>query len=277
MKTHASLCTGIMGFDLAAFWMGWTNKFMVEKDPFCQKLMNKRFPEVEKYLDLFDFDGSKYRGAIDVLSAGFPCQPFSIAGDRGGSTDDRHLWPQVSRVISEVCPPGLSVKMCLVSLVLNREWLSSRSVLTWKVKATPFKRLLFQLVPLTPHTEGIDSGLLPTMRSSLTGNITENRYQDMVQAKYSSDKRPQYSDILLPTPQARDYRTGEGHRWQTPELRSRNLNDFVAYQENYKLMPTPTAQDGKNSTLPRSQTDRDSVPGALLQGGGNRVYSIPDS
>lgn len=70
-----------------------------------------------------------------------------------------------------------------------------------------------------------------------------------------------------PTPQARDFRTGKGSRWQTPEKRSRNLNDKVAFLNGHKLLPTPTAQDAKNSTLPPSQRERDSIPGFLLRNG----------
>lgn len=79
---HASLFSGIGGFDLAAQWMGWENVFQVEKDEFCQKVLEKNFQHTKRYGDIKEFDGTKYRGAIDVLTGGFPCQPYSIAGKR---------------------------------------------------------------------------------------------------------------------------------------------------------------------------------------------------
>lgn len=101
---HASLFSGIGGFDLAAQWMGWENVFQVEIDKFCQKVLEKNFPNVTRYGDIKEFDGTKYRGAIDILSGGFPCQPFSIAGSRRGIQDDRYLWPEMFRVIGEIKP-----------------------------------------------------------------------------------------------------------------------------------------------------------------------------
>jgi DNA (cytosine-5)-methyltransferase 1 len=102
--THASLFTGIGGFDLAAEWMGWNNVFQVEIDNWCQRLLAQNFPHAERYTDIKQFDGSPYRGAVDVLSGGFPCQPYSTAGKRRGKDDERHLWPEMLRVIREVSP-----------------------------------------------------------------------------------------------------------------------------------------------------------------------------
>lgn len=101
---HASLFTGIGGFDLAAEWMGWNNVFQVEIDPFCTKVLEKNFPNAKRYGDIKQFDGKPYRGTIDVLTGGFPCQPYSIAGKRKGKEDDRHLWPEMLRIIGEIQP-----------------------------------------------------------------------------------------------------------------------------------------------------------------------------
>jgi DNA (cytosine-5)-methyltransferase 1 len=101
---HASLFSGIGGFEVAAQWMGWENVFSVEIDKFCQKVLTKNFPNTDKHLDIFNFDGTKYRGTVDVISGGFPCQPFSSRGKREGTSDDRHVWPQMLRVIRNVQP-----------------------------------------------------------------------------------------------------------------------------------------------------------------------------
>ena len=102
--THGSLFSGIGGFDLAAAWCGWDNVFQCEIDPFCQRVLKYHFPNTELYGDIKTTDFTKYRGTIDVLSGGFPCQPFSVAGKRKGADDDRYLFPQMLRVINEVRP-----------------------------------------------------------------------------------------------------------------------------------------------------------------------------
>lgn len=102
--THGSLFSGIGGFDLAAEWCGWENTFQVEIDPFCQRVLQKNFPNVQRFSDIRGFDGSQFRGAIDVLSGGFPCQPYSTAGQRRGASDDRALWHEMLRVVGEIQP-----------------------------------------------------------------------------------------------------------------------------------------------------------------------------
>lgn len=101
---HASLFSGIGGFDLASQWMGWNNIFQVEKDEWCQSILTRHFPLTERYLDIKEFNGEKYRGSIDIISGGFPCQPFSVAGKQKGTEDDRYLWPEMLRVIREIQP-----------------------------------------------------------------------------------------------------------------------------------------------------------------------------
>tara|TARA_R110000803_G_scaffold140893_1_gene207437 strand:- start:374 stop:1183 length:810 start_codon:yes stop_codon:yes gene_type:complete len=101
---HGSLFSGIGGFDLAASQMGWDNVFHCERDAFCQKVLAYHFPNSKLYEDVTTFDGSNYFGRIDILSGGFPCQPFSNAGKRKGTEDNRHLWPSMLRIIREISP-----------------------------------------------------------------------------------------------------------------------------------------------------------------------------
>lgn len=102
--THGSLFSGIGGFDLAAEWMGWTNVFHCEFNPFGQRVLKHYWPDSISYGDIKQTDFTIHRGGIDVLSGGFPCQPFSSAGKRKGTEDDRHLWPQMLRAIREIQP-----------------------------------------------------------------------------------------------------------------------------------------------------------------------------
>lgn len=102
--THASLFSGIGGFDLAAAWAGWTNVFNCEIDPFCRRVLKYHFPESEQYGDIKTTDFTVWRDCIDVLTGGFPCQPFSLAGKRKGTADDRYLWPAMLGVVRTVRP-----------------------------------------------------------------------------------------------------------------------------------------------------------------------------
>ncbi len=101
---HASLFSGIGGFDYAAEIMGWSNVLNCEINPFCQKVLNYYWPNATQYADIKSTDFSIYRGQIDILTAGFPCQPFSLAGKRKGTDDDRYLWPETLRAIREIKP-----------------------------------------------------------------------------------------------------------------------------------------------------------------------------
>ncbi len=102
--THGSLFSGIGGFDLAADWMGWENKFHCEINPFGQKILKHYWPNATTYDDIKKTDFTIWRNRIDILSGGFPCQPYSTAGKRKGTDDDRHLWPEMLRAIGEIAP-----------------------------------------------------------------------------------------------------------------------------------------------------------------------------
>ena len=101
---HASLFSGIGGFDLAAEWVGWENIFHCEWNPFGQKVLKHHFPNSISYNDITKTDFTIHSGQIDVLTGGFPCQPYSSAGKRLGKADERHLFPEMLRCIKEVKP-----------------------------------------------------------------------------------------------------------------------------------------------------------------------------
>jgi DNA (cytosine-5)-methyltransferase 1 len=101
---HGSLFSGIGGFDLAAEWCGWNNLFHCEWNPFGQKVLKHYWPEAESFNDITKTDFKKYANRIDILTGGFPCQPYSSAGKRKGKDDERHLWPEMLRAISEIRP-----------------------------------------------------------------------------------------------------------------------------------------------------------------------------
>ena len=97
------LFAGIGGFTLG---LDSTNFFetvkFVEKDKYCQKVLQKNFPNIPIEEDIKNVKGKE--GEADVICGGFPCQPFSVAGKQKGTSDDRHLWPEMFRLIREIKP-----------------------------------------------------------------------------------------------------------------------------------------------------------------------------
>jgi DNA (cytosine-5)-methyltransferase 1 len=104
MLVHASLFSGIGGFDLAAEWMGWDNLFHCEWNPFGQRVLKHHFPNSISYNDITKTNFTIHEGSVDILTGGFPCQPYSSAGKRLGKEDERHLWPHMLRTIQEIKP-----------------------------------------------------------------------------------------------------------------------------------------------------------------------------
>lgn len=101
---HLGLFEGIGGFSLAARWAGWETIAWCEWNEFGQKVLRHHFPNAEGHGDITKTDFKKYKNAIDIITGGFPCQPYSSAGKRKGKEDERHLWPEMLRTIREVQP-----------------------------------------------------------------------------------------------------------------------------------------------------------------------------
>jgi len=106
---HLDLFSGIGGFALAARWTGSIETVaFCDNDPFCQRILQNQWPHTLLYEDIHSLTADRLRSdgitRIDLLTGGFPCQPFSIAGKRSGEADDRHLWPQMRRLIAETRP-----------------------------------------------------------------------------------------------------------------------------------------------------------------------------
>jgi DNA (cytosine-5)-methyltransferase 1 len=95
------LFSGIGGFSLAARWAGIQTIQFVEKDKFCKKVLTKNFPNVPIHDDIRTFN---FHEEVEILTGGFPCQPFSVAGKKKGLLDDRYLWPEMFRIIKQCRP-----------------------------------------------------------------------------------------------------------------------------------------------------------------------------
>ena len=102
-RTHLDLFSGIGGFALAAKWNGFRTVGFCDNEPYAQAVLKKHWPDVPIHDDIRKVRGELYAG-ITLLTGGFPCQPFSLAGKQRGKADDRYLWPEMLRVIREAGP-----------------------------------------------------------------------------------------------------------------------------------------------------------------------------
>lgn len=107
--THLSLFSGIGGLDLAAEWAGFETVGQCEWADYPTKVLEKHWPDVQRWRDVHDLRADEFirrtgKDTVTVISGGFPCQPHSLAGKRKASADERDLWPEYRRIVSEIRP-----------------------------------------------------------------------------------------------------------------------------------------------------------------------------
>lgn len=176
MMKLLDLFSGIGGFSLAAEWTGKIKTVaFCEIDKYCQKVLNKNYPEVKIYDDIKLLTREKLEEddihGIDIISGGFPCQPYSIAGKQRGAADDRALWKEMFRLIAKIRPQwivgenvdniiNLGIENCLSELENENYKTEVYSIPAYAVKA-PHKR---QRIFIVAHEQG--EGVFETTRSA---------------------------------------------------------------------------------------------------------------
>ena len=107
MLRHVDLCSGIGGFALGFHWAKLSEPVLFcDTEPWCRQILNKNFPNIPIATDVKELANDPERLVPDheILSCGYPCQPFSVAGLRKGEEDDRHIWPSIFRIITHKRP-----------------------------------------------------------------------------------------------------------------------------------------------------------------------------
>lgn len=231
---HLSTFSGIGGLDLAAERAGFCTVGQCEWADYPTKILEKHWPTIPRWRDIRTLTGESFyertgMRTVDVISGGFPCQPFSTAGKRRGAEDDRYLWPELLRVIQEIRPAWFVgenvagiVTMALDTVLSDLENIG--------YTAQPF------IVPAcavdAPHRRD---------RCAIVAYSKEQGNGGGYQYSQGRHDRPVLTLTgaarLWPTPKARDWRTASGREKRV----SPDLNVAV------KLFPTPKATDYKGS------------------------------
>lgn len=186
-KTHISLFTGIGGFDKAADWIGWENVAHCEWNSFGQYVLKNHWPYSITYHDIKKTNFTIHRHTIFIVSGGFPCQPYSLAGLRKGTEDERHLWPEMLRTIREVAPPWVVGE-------------NVRGLINWN------GGLVFDEVQADLEAEGYE--VLPFLLPAAGVNAPHERYRIWFIA-YSHDARTHYRGRINTNRQEADKRRHE--------------------------------------------------------------------
>lgn len=304
--THASVFSGIGAADLAAEEMDWENVIHNEINPFGRQVLKYYWPNSISYEDIKKTDFTIHRGTIDVLTGGFPCQPYSTAGKRKGKEDERHLWPEMLRAIREIQPRWVVGENVLglvnwngglvfdeVQADLEAEGYEVQPyILPAASVNAPHRRdrVWFVAYRCDAGVEGVrrqKTGAYECDASANTNSFDRRANNNSAAVKerghginligaiqkinqngvvYPISSEVRETMMMLPTPTAQDFKR------RSPNSKQQGLSNT----ENWAvcsgipltgMMNTPTVNDAKNSTLPKSQVHRDSIVGDILKTG----------
>lgn len=264
-KRHIGLYEGIGGFSLAAEKLDYETVAWCEWSAFCQRVLKYHFPNAKSFGDITTSDFSEYEGSIDLLTAGFPCQPFSVAGNRKGTEDDRYGWPATRRAIEQIKP-----NVIILENVAGLASILEPTCTTRMERQTP---LLFE--------EGYDSTIVEERKRVLGIILTQLQSEGYVLPECedgtpivlcipaSSTNAPHeryrywivgfrrdYINGLVGNPQHNGYASAQRRREVTKPRRPKEQNTFGESTRANSLQPS-NATDS-NNRRPKNQSKRES-------------------
>jgi DNA-cytosine methyltransferase len=273
MLRHVDLCSGIGGFSLGFEWAGLSKPVLFcDIEPWSRKILNKHWPDVPIAEDVKELanDPEGLVPECDIITAGYPCQPFSVAGSQKGEADPRHIWPYIFRIIAQRRPTWVvcenvygHVRLGLDKVLtdLETEGYTSR---TFIVPAcginAPHKRDRLWIVGYTKHNGSPTSEI-----GGVSDKTGEHDSQGQNQtSEFKGTSRPRSSEDVAYT-QSKRHRGGipkgielkngsfsrknqKGERWGV------KLKDAVSHSE--KMWPTPTTQEIEHNNMTLTQNGR---------------------
>ena len=244
---HFSLFSGIGGFDLASEWMGWRNMLSCEINSFCNKILQYYWPNAYHHEDIHTLSyevinehlstryGINWRTDDIILTGGFPCQPYSAAGKRLGKEDDRHLWPEMLRIIREVQPT----------------WVVGENVygiISWN------EGLVFNEVQADLEAEGYE--VQPYVLPAVAVNAPHRRDRVwFVAHKYGAGLQAQGAE--LETAGIEQYRKLGGLTSHSKSERSRQFASKNQRQQDRRFDNNGTISNASNTSIKRLQGSQD--------------------
>jgi hypothetical protein len=228
MRTHLDLFSGIGGFALAANWAGYTTIGFCEIDDYCQRVLRHHFPDVPVWGDV-----RRLSSADVVAHANWPASHSHSPGSDWARRMTATYGRKLSAYWLSLDPPDSWAR----TLLAISTWGSTTCYLTWKKSVTPAGRLLFRLVPSTPRTAGIGSGLWPTPNVAGGGNTCE--------------LTPHKGHYLRPSGEKAHLGLDQAAKmWPTPRAEfdsGRHLGQPDTLHSAVKLWGTPTSRDHKDT------------------------------
>ena len=254
---HASLFSGIGGAEVAAQMMGWQNLFHCEIQEFPRKVLQYWFPNSESYEDITKTDFHQWQGKVDILTGGFPCQPFSVAGRRKGEDDHRYLWPQMLRAIREIKPTwvvGENVIVIKTMVDPGQETKMGRTDDFFEENYIYREESRFTLEKICQELEAAGYSVQPLNIPACSVGAPHRRERVWIVAHRTDsgaetlqqERKKEFMPLdLLPTPTAIDRGSGRINKSPSPGAAERPTLALAAIQG---LLPTPCATEATKFT-----------------------------
>jgi len=271
MLRHVDLCSGIGGFSLGFEWAQLSTPILFcDTEPWCRKILAKNFPNVPIATDVKELanDPERLVPDCDILTAGYPCQPFSVAGKQKGTEDDRHIWPFIFRIVAQKRPTWcvfenvhghIAMGLDQVLADLESEGYSTR---TFVVPAcgvnAPHKRDRLWIVGYAEH----DGSSTSKIRGS-NAEDARGASQGQIQTKQSSGASGREDDVTLADTNSDDGRNGSSTKSQGRQSRMehRSGSQRQPIQEPNKNVANSSGKGSQGRLSGRSGSERQSFVG----------------